>query len=212
MKRTVLVVVVAGLVAATGGVLDSSDAFGKGVTCSGTPGTLSGTTINANVAVPSGSWCDIQTQTVNGNVSVAPGGGLVIGAGSTINGNVNSNGAGTFPGDKCGGGLITNFSVVLGSGNTFNGHVTIIGSNAGVIVGGGGCGSESISRNLAVNSNKSVVNVDGNSVSGNAQVNNNTPGPTKVTNNTVTRNLACSGNAAFTASGNTANTKTGQCA
>ncbi|MBV9411381.1 MAG: hypothetical protein JO148_07280, partial [Acidimicrobiia bacterium] len=127
----VLAVLASSLLAVTGGVLYSGgDAFAvPTVTCSGTPGTVPGATINANISVPAGSWCDIQSQTVNGNVNVAPGGGLVIGSGSQINGNVNVASPGSFVGNPCGGGS-GHFSVVIGTA-TITGNVNESGAPAG---------------------------------------------------------------------------------
>src|SRR4051812_47195612 len=214
MRKTIVAVMVAAVVAVAGGAVYSNSAFAAGVTCTGTPGTLSGSTITGNVTVPSGSWCNIQGQTVNGNVNVSAGAGLVIGSGSTINGNVYApSGAGSFAGNPCATPGITTFSIVLGSGNQINGSVTASGAASTVIVGGGGCGSETIQQSLAVGSNKGAVFVDGNSIGKNAAITSNTPGPVDVSNNTVTANLSCFGNASITSSGNTVggNNSGGQC-
>jgi hypothetical protein len=214
MRKTIVGLLAAAVLAATVGVLYPSSAFAAGVTCSGTPGTLAGSTITGNVTVPSGSWCNIQGQTVNGNVNVSAGAGVVIGSGSTINGNVYApSGAGSFAGNPCATPGITHFSIVLGSGNHINGSVTASGSASTVIVGGGGCGSETVQRSVTVDANKGAVFVEGNTIGGNAQITNNTPGPVKVNNNHVTGNLTCSGNAAVTSAGNThgGNISGGQC-
>src|SRR5437899_7580788 len=93
MKARVLAVITAVVLAATGGVLIGGDAFAT-FTCTGSPST---SPINDQVIVPSGATCNLQGITVNGNVSVQPGGRLIIGGGSTINGNVSSQRAGTDP-------------------------------------------------------------------------------------------------------------------
>src|SRR5437588_105452 len=133
MRKMVVAVLAAGMLAATGGVLYSAgEAFGATATCTG---TLPGSTINANVYVPSGSVCTISGQTVNGNITVEPGGGLVI-LGSKINGNVSAMDPGSFAGTPCGGGS-GHFSVVVGS-STISGTVTVTGApnNSDVTIGG----------------------------------------------------------------------------
>src|SRR5436190_9945409 len=144
MRRTLVALVVAALVAATGGILYSNNAFGAGVSCVGTPGFVAGSTINANVAVPPGSWCEIAGQTVNGNINVSAGAGLVL-LGSTVTGNVNSPQAGSFSGGPiCG---LSTFSVILGNNNQIGGNITVNASAADIAVGGsGGCGGNTIKQ------------------------------------------------------------------
>jgi len=214
MRKTFVALFAAAMVATIGGALYSNNAFGAGVTCSGTPGTLPGATIQGNVTVPSGSWCNIQAQTVNGNVNVSAGAGLVIGGASTINGNVYApGGAGSFTGNPCATPGVTTFSIVFGSANTINGSITASGAASTVIVGGGGCGGETVQQSVTVSGNHGKVFVDDNSIGRNLLVTNNTPGPVDVSNNTITRNLSCSGNASITSAGNTvgANNSGGQC-
>jgi hypothetical protein len=201
MRKIIVAVVAAGLLASAGGMLYSSDAFGATVTCSGTPGTLPGATINANITVPPGSWCQIAAQTVNGNVNVSAGAGLVL-LGSTVNGNVNSPQAGSFAaGPICG---LNPLSVVIGNNNQITGNITVNASAAGVVVGGGGCGGNTIKQAATVNQNTAAVFVVGNSVGTNLAVQSNTPGPVNVINNVVTGNITCTGNANVTSTGNTA--------
>src|SRR5437588_4851352 len=205
MRKTFVGLLAAAVLVVTGGVLYPSSALAATFTCTGTPGTVAGSTVAGNITVPSGSWCNIQGQTVNGNVNVSAGAGVVIGSGSTINGNVYApSGAGSFVGNPCATPGITHFSIVLGSGNHINGSITASGSASTVIVGGGGCGSETVQKNVTVNANKAAVFVEGNTIGGNAAVTNNTPGPVKVNNNHVTGNLSCIGNASVTSAGNTA--------
>jgi len=207
MRKMVVAVLAAGMLAATGGVLYSAgEAFGSTVNCVGTPGTLPGTTINSNVNVPSGSWCNIQGQTVNGNINVAPGGGLVVGSGSTINGNINATNPGSFVGNPCGGGS-GHFSVVIGTA-TVTGTTSVTGAPADVTLGGNGCGGGVFKNNVYLNSNHGPVSLHGENITGNAQVQNNT-GPTPiVANNTVSNILYCS---PATGSGNKAKTIYGTC-
>ena len=55
------------------------------ITCSNEQ--LNATTINGNLTVPKGSWCDLVDVTVNGNVQVTSGSGVRL-AGSTVTGNL----------------------------------------------------------------------------------------------------------------------------
>ena len=203
MRKTIVALVAAALVAATGGVLYSNSAFGAGVTCTGTPGFVSGSTVNANVTVTPGSWCQIAAQTINGNVNVSSGAGLVL-LGSTVNGNVNSPSAGSFTtGGICG---LTQFSVIIGNNNQITGNITVNASASNIVVGGGpgGCGGNNIQQAGTVQVNHAAVFVVGNSVGNNLAVQSNTPGPVNVINNVVTGTLTCTGNAGVTSTGNTA--------
>jgi hypothetical protein len=201
MRRTIVALVAAALVSATGGVLYTTSAFGAGFTCSGTPGTVPGATVNGNIAVPPGSWCSVQAQTVNGNINVSAGAGLVL-LGSTVNGNVNSPQAGSFAiGPICG---LSPVSVVIGNNNQITGNITVNASAGPVGVGGGGCGGNTIQKAATVNQNTQAVNVFGNQVGSNLSVQSNTPGPVDVSFNNVTGNLTCTGNGSVTSTGNTA--------
>ncbi|MBV8980856.1 MAG: hypothetical protein JO086_08135 [Acidimicrobiia bacterium] len=207
MRTRIVALLAAGLVAASAGVLVSTDAFaGAAVTCSGNPGTLSGGTINANVNVPSGSWCHIANETINGDIRVAPGGGLFL-DGSTVNGNVSATNPGSFGGFICAG-ASGHFSVVV-IGGTISGNVSVTGAPADVFVGGSfGCVGTSIQKNLHVNNNSGLVQVANNTVGGDAGVDNNKGPVPVVANNTVTGNLSCSPS---TGAGNTAKHIYGTC-
>lgn len=218
--RRVLTVVLAGLLALAGGVAVSGQAFGASVNCSG---NLAGS-VNADVIVPPNSTCNIQGATVNGNVSVQAGGRIIIGGGSTINGNVwaPSLGADTeFFGGR-------SFSAII-CNSKITGTVTLDKGPSEVTVGGesnalqGGCGGNSIGSNVTLAANRGPVSLSANGgacqapggtcgIGGNANVNSNTASAT-VTDNHITGNLNCAANGEVSASGNTVGgTKNGQCA
>ena len=202
MRKTIVALVAAALVAAAGGVLYSNSAFGSVVNCVGTPGTLPGTTVNANVTVPSGSWCDIEGQTINGNINVQPGGGLVI-RNSTVNGNVNATSPGSFAGAPCGS---SPFSFIIGS-SKISGTTNVQGA-AGAVTVGNGCGRPSFENNVYLNGNAGAVTLNDATIRGNAYVQNNTgPTPT-VSSNHVSNILYCS---PATGAGNTARKIYGTC-
>jgi hypothetical protein len=220
MRKTITALVAATLLAATGGVLYSSDAFGATMSCTG---PFSGTFLG-NVTVPSGSVCNLQGALV-GNVAVLPGGALIVGGGTTINGNLSASNAGTASGNPFGTGTEA-FSVIV-CNSKVTGKTAISGSASQVLLGGtsstgGGCGGNSFGSNVSPQSNKGRVTLSENGgscaapggtcgIGGNALVTSNTPGPVTVTNNVITGNLSCFSNANVTSSGNTATTKNGQC-
>jgi hypothetical protein len=223
MRKTVVAVLAAGLLAATGGVLYTGAAFGA-TQCTG---EIDGPqTIKANLVVPSGSTCNLQGPglVINGDLTVQPGGRLVSGGGTVINGNVSSTQAGTDSTTNPFG-PSESFSVVM-CNTTVKGNTTISQSNSQVLVGGtsaggGGCGGNNLGGNVIIQNNLGRVSLSENSASdcnigtcgigGNATVNGNT-GPTFVLDNAIGGNLACSSNGTMTASGNTAKNKSGQCA
>ena len=201
MRKTIVAMVVAALAATTGGVLYPTSAFGASVTCSGNPGTLPGTTIDANVYVPAGSLCLISFQTINGNISVSPGGGLLIER-SGVNGNIASSAAGAFSGfAMCSFGAP--FSIGIRASQV-NGNVAVTNSTGNVGVCDSPPARTAIRDVLTLDGNKAGVAVAFTSVGNNAYVTNTNPGPTTVVSNTVTGNLTCTGNANVTSSGNTA--------
>lgn len=219
--RRFLFVVLAGLLALAGGVAVSGQAFGATVNCSG---DLTGT-VNADVIVPSNSTCNIQEATVNGNVSVQAGGRIIIGSGSTINGNVWAPSLGT---DTSVFGEGHPFSAII-CNSKITGTVTLDKAPSEVTVGGesaalqGGCGGNSIGSNVTLASNRGPVSLSANGgqckapggtcgIGGNANVNSNT-GTATVTDNNITGNLNCASNGSVFTSGNTVGgTRNGQCA
>jgi len=183
-------------------------------------------TINANLVVPSGVTCNLQGPglVINGNVSVQPGGRLIIGGATQVNGNVTSTGAGTDSTTDTFA-VPESFSVVI-CNSTITGSVSISSSASQVLVGGtsaggGGCGGNNIGGDVNLTSNRGQVSVSENSgddcnirtcrIGGNVSLTSN-KGPTFVVNNDIGGNLACTSNGSVTASGNTANQKLGQCA
>jgi len=203
MRKTILALLAAALVASAGSLLYSAgDAFGGVVSCVGTPGTLPGTTVNANVTVPSGSWCDIEGQTINGNINVQPGGGLVV-RDSTVNGNINAGSPGSFAGAPCG---PTPFSFIIGSSH-ITGTTNVHGASGAVTIGNG-CGRPTFDNNVYANNNSGPVTVSAPAIHGNLYVQGNTgPTPTVALNH-VSNIIYCS---PATGAGNTAKTIYGTC-
>ena len=221
MRRRVLAVMVAGLMVAGGAVFSQGAMAVPSLACTG---PMSGT-INANLFVPSGSTCNLQGATVNGNVAVQPGGRLVVGGGSTINGNLSSQSAGTDTTTNPFG-PAESFSVVVCNSKITG--TTIISDSAsqvllgGTSVGGGGCGGNSFGNNVSLSDNHAAVIFSNNGgacaapggtcgVTGNVNITNNTPGPVTVRGNVISGNLSCFGNGTVTSAGNTAKNKNGQC-
>ena len=171
------------------------------------PAPASGTTCNGNydgtfhgdVHVLAGQNCLFVNGGVDGNVSVT-GGNLVLQE-AKVTGNAAISGSSTFsilPGTQIQGNL--NIRDIASE--------TTTNQVCGIKLGG----------NAAVSSNASPIQIGssdgsclGNSVSGNFSIANNTA-PTQVYNNTVDKNLSCSGNTSITGGGDSAGTKKGQCA
>ena len=152
------------------------------VTCSNDE--INATTINGNLNVPAGSWCDLVDVTVHGNVQVTGGSGLRL-AGSTVTGNVQltgTNGAGDLM--SSGANVICN--------TTINGNLQITGSSSSSPWHIGDCGPTRIGGNFQLTGNAGTGNtVSHTSVGGNAQ---------------------CTGNHDVTGSGNTVSgIRQGQC-
>jgi hypothetical protein len=154
---------------------------------------------------------------VTGNITQT--GGSLILSGTTIGGNVQVQGGGTF---SFGGSarIVGNLQVqnlpasstqnqVCGAG--VNGNLTYQNSDAPVQIGASViCPGNTVGGDLQVGNNSAVVGIVGNMVAGNMQVQNNT-GSTTVSGNNVVKNLQCSGNTTITGNGNTALQKQGQC-
>lgn len=135
---------------------------------------LNASTINANLTVPAGAWCDLVDVTVTGNLTVQGGSGLRI-ANSQVNGNlVSENMSGAADPRSSGTNVVC--------GTTVKGNLTIEGSTSASPWNLGLCGANTVMKN---------VTFDGNAASSNS-----------ITGNTIKSNLVCDGNAAVTASGN----------
>jgi hypothetical protein len=185
---------------------------------------FSGTT-SGGVVVPSGATCNLQGATVNGTVSVAPGGRLISGSDTVITGGVIASHAGTDNADPFASGA-EDFSVII-CNTTISGPVSISYSDSQVLVGGtsssgGGCGGNNIAGSVTLSYNKAIVTLDNNSssdcnigtcrIGGTVSVSYNV-GPVDVRNNLIGGGLSCSNNGTITGANNTTKgPKTGQCA
>jgi hypothetical protein len=127
---------------------------------------------------------------------------FTIGAGSTINGNLQIQNLSRGPsrGQVCG--------ATVGRNLRFQGNQTavLIGSTVPT-----SCAGNKIGDNLLINSNAGGTIADANVIGGNLLDDNNT-GPAQVFNNTISRKLKCLNNSSITGGGNTAGEKQGQCA
>lgn len=183
-----------------------------------------------NVIVPSTAngtnFCYLNGATVQRNVTVQPGGAVLI-ANTTIGRSVTSTSAGTGAGGQF-------FSVAM-CGSTVGRNVSVSGSSSLVEIGtddyGNNCvgtiRQNTLNGNTDITNNQGGVEVEGNQVNGNLSVNRNSgalsnysrdfdAGPnvtTAVNNNSdSTHHLSCSGNAGVVDStNNTFKTVTGQC-
>jgi hypothetical protein len=178
---------------------------GGSVSCTG---AMTFAAVRSDVHVTRGSSCSITDSTINGNVTVDPGGSLTL-QGVTVGNDIHSHGS------------------VVSIGPDSAGSPTIVGHDVEIANGVAGpanvlCGAQ-IGNNLDVhdNRNETVIGVSGacttgNSVGNDTNVYNNrvTGGPSAViAGNTVSHNLLCILNTpAPTGGGNTAAHKTGQCA
>ena len=116
--------------------------------------------IQKSVTVPSGSTCNLQGIRVRGNVTVQPGGRLIIGGTSRVDGFVSARSAGSdTTTDPFGTGQT--FSVVV-CNTRIGSYVDIKGSIDRVIVGGGPCGGNSINGDVKLRQNTGGVVLVGN--------------------------------------------------
>jgi hypothetical protein len=154
MRKAVLGVAI-GLVA-LGGPLVGVASAGK-LTCTT---AYYGQTINSNVVVPSGNTCNLQGSRVKGSVTVEPGGRLVVGGTSRVEGSIASKKAGSdTTTDPMGNGQ--SFSVVI-CNTKVSGDVTITQSIDRVVVGGGPCGGNAILGAVELTANTGGVELVGN--------------------------------------------------
>ena len=146
---------------------------------------MNGTTVNGNLTVAPGSWCDLVDVTVNGNLQVQGGSGLRL-TGSTVHGNVQAQGV-TGAADP----LSSGANVICDS--TIDGNLQIQSSGASSPWQIGGCGPATVSGNLQFHSNAGTGNT--------------------IVQTTVQGNLQCQGNHDVSGSGNTVTgNRQGQCA
>jgi hypothetical protein len=193
--------------------INAARADGSAVRCKNQ--TLNtGTVVTGNIEVPSGAFCDLNGAHVTGSATVESKGGLALDVGAMIDGNVTierngqfaARGSSVIGGDvKChacavadlnsstvNGGLVDNGLTqgVLISNSHVGGSLLILGSrDAGF---GFSISSTSVGSDLKFDKNKGTSTISG---------------------NTITNSLVCNGNRPPpSGSGNTAATKSGQCA
>ena len=152
------------------------------ITCSDEQ--FNATTINGNLTVPQGTWCDLVDVTVKGNVQVQQSSGVRIQS-TNIGGNlqVENSAAAADP-------LSANTNIICNS--TITGNVQVHNSGAGAPWNIGGCGANTIKNNLQFHNNAANGNtIANNTVQGNLQCQNN--GSLSGTGNTVTGKNQCPG-------------------
>ena len=187
----------------------------KGQTCifvsGGTTGSITGT----------GGNIILQSATVGSSLTINSGGMFTIGPSTTINGNftVESLPASTTANQLCGstitGSVIYQSDaapVLIGSGtpscagNVIKGSLQVASNSAAVTMEG-----NKVTGSIQVQSNPGATTIDGNTVGVSLQDQSNT-GATQVFNNIITNALQCQSNSSITGGGNTAASKSGQCA
>jgi hypothetical protein len=124
------------------------------ITCSNEQ--LNATTVNGNLTVPTGAWCDLVRVTVNGNVLLRQTAGLRL-AGSTIKGNVQAdNTSAASDAMSSGANVICN--------TTIDGNLLLQGSASGSPWHVGACGTTTVSGNVVFNRNGGSGNTIANAV------------------------------------------------
>ncbi|HEY2466539.1 MAG TPA: MBG domain-containing protein [Terracidiphilus sp.] len=197
------------------GTFKGSLVVSKGQTCifvgGGTTGTVTDT----------GGNLILQGASIGGGVTITSGGAFSIGPSTTIHGNltIESLPKSTVANQVC--------------GSTITGSLVYQSNGAPVLIGSGtsSCAGNSISSSLQVSSNSASVTMNGNKVTGSIQVQSNpgattmngntvgvslqdqsNTGATQVFNNIIKNALQCQSNTSITGGGNTAASKSGQCA
>lgn len=175
-------------------------------------------TFNGNLTVSAGQECIFMGGRVTGNIQ-QNGGNLTL-IQSTIGGNLQIAGAGTFtigPASTINGNLqIQNLPSSPATnqvcGTTVHGNLQFSNNATAVLLGAPSslCPGNTIGGNLQVQNNSASALVDNNTIDGNLQVQNNTAS-TAVFNDSAKGNLQCSGDSAITGGGDTAAQKQGQC-
>ncbi len=206
----------------------------SGTACNGAySGTFTG-----NLTVTNGQSCIFVGGGASGNITET-GGNLIL-SGATVGGNITVSG-GTFsigPSTTIKGNLDIQ-SIPKGSatnqvcGTTINNSLVFQANGTAVVIGSGSpsCASNIIKGSVQVQSNSAAATVDGNNITGSLQVQSNSgatildgntigsalqdqsnTGATQVFTNVIKGALQCQSNTTITGSGNTAASKTGQCA
>jgi hypothetical protein len=184
------------------GVFSHADVHGNLTIGPGESVTFSTGHVSGNIKVDGGTLFLSNDSHVDGNLQVT--GGSVSIANSSVDGNVQFQGGGSF---------------ALGAGTVIGGNLQIqdlpVGTREQTV-----CGA-TIGRNLTVQDNSMPVTVGavdvvgtsvacGNLVQGNMQVQDNVAA-VQLFNSSVKKNLVCDGNFAINGSGNAAKSKQGQC-
>jgi hypothetical protein len=184
----------------------------SGNTCNGTFGG----TFNGNLTISNTQVCDLVNATVNGNITVNPGGTLILDGGNAT-GNVQGQGgklvlnAATIDGNV----QINGGSFTIGPETTINKNVDIQNTPQ-ALAHNQVCGA-TINGNLRFHNNGGAVDIGaascaGNLIGGNLQVQNNNA-PVTIFANTISKNLQCSQNSPAPNGGsNVAKSDQGQCA
>jgi len=174
-------------------------------------------TYSGSLTVSKGQACIFTSGGVTGQLTQT-GGTVVFENNSFVNGNVQmSGGSLTFIDSSAGGNFgIQSLPASAGTtqvcGSSVKGNLQVQSNGAAVQIGSGtGCAGNTVGGDLQVHNNSAATTVDNNTVGGNLQNQNNT-GATEVFTNVVTHQLQCNGNSSITGGGNTASSKTGQCA
>ncbi len=157
-------------------------AANQNITCSDQQ--FNATTINGNLSVNKGDWCDLVDVTVNGNLQLNQTSGVRI-VGGTVTGNLQANNT-SGSGDP----LSSGADVICNT--TVKGNLQIHGSSSSSPWHIGSCGPASVGGNLQFQQNGGT----GNSIS----------------NTTVAGNLQCDHNADLSGTGNTVGNGKKQCA
>jgi hypothetical protein len=206
----------------------------SGTSCNG---AYSGT-FQGNLTVTNGQTCMFVSGGASGNITET-GGNLVLSGGS-VGGNVTVTG-GTFsigPSTTIKSNLVVQ-SIPKSSatnqvcGTTISGSLQFQSNGTAVLIGSGtsSCAGNVIKGSLQVTSNSAAITIDANTISNSLQVQSNTgattmdgntvggslqdqsnTGPTQLVSNNIAGVLQCQSNTTITGSGNTAASKTGQCA
>ena len=219
MKKGVLAILSAALLAVGGGVFVASGTAFAYTICNS---TISGpVTLTGPLVVPKGAYCNLQNVTVSGSVQVQSGGTLNIGDHSSIEGSIQSNTPGVNTTAKpLGGGGPSSFSIIVCS-SFATGPVEISNAPSAVLIGSNdfGCGGQKINNNgstgstgVSLTANHGPTNLDDNHITGSAGVSGN-GGTTAIRDNGISGNLNCTANnPPPTGGGNFAEgSKNGQC-
>jgi hypothetical protein len=162
---------------------------------------LSGGSVGGNVTVTGGTFSIGPSTTIKSNLvvqSIPKSSATNQVCGTTISGSLQFQSNGTA--------LLIGSGTSSCAGNVIKGSLQVTSNSAAITIDG-----NTISSSLQVQSNTGATTMDGNTVGGSLQDQSNT-GPTQLISNIITGVLQCQSNTTITGSGNTAASKTGQCA